>query len=244
MRRAVRWISDQIADVLCPERCAACATIVEARTLFCHACRAAVNVLGPPECDRCGRPLTDGASCDGCAHRDDAAVRRVRAFARYDAGESSHPVADALHAFKYRGIHRLAPRLALAMLPRTPPAMDAPVVVPVPLHRARLRARGFNQSALLATHLGRALGWPVAMRLLVRTRDTPSQTALTAAARRSNVADAFAVRRTGDADGRSVLLVDDVWTSGATTEAAARALRADGARAVDVLTFARVPETR
>jgi ComF family protein len=244
MLRLGRWISDQIADVLFPERCAACATIVAARTLFCHACRATVNVLGPPECDRCGRPLRDSTASDCCGDSDHAPIRRVRAFARYDAGDPSHPVADALHAFKYRGLQRLAPRLASAMLPRIPAATATTIIAPVPLHRVRLRTRGFNQSALLATHVGQALGCPVAVRLLVRTRDTPSQTALSAAARRANVADAFAVRRAGDAHGRDVILIDDVWTSGATTEAAARALRADGARAVDVVTFARVPETR
>jgi ComF family protein len=130
------------------------------------------------------------------------------------------------------------------MRTRTPTAVDAPLVAPVPLHVARLRQRGFNQSALLAIHVAAALDWPVAPRLLVRVRDTPSQTALTAAARRANVERAFALRRPGSARGRCVLLIDDVWTSGATARAAARALRVDGARAVDVLTFARVADAR
>jgi predicted amidophosphoribosyltransferase len=130
------------------------------------------------------------------------------------------------------------------MLARAPTVVGTPLVAPVPLHVARLRQRGFNQSALLAIHVAAACGWSVAPRLLIRIRDTPSQTALTAAARRANVEHAFAVHRPGSARDRCVLLVDDVWTSGATARAAARALRSDGARTVDVLTFARVADAR
>ncbi len=244
MRRVLERLARDVADVLCPERCAACAAIVPAHVLFCHACRDGVNALGPPECERCGRPLAQGSCCARSAAADDAPVRCARAFARYDTGATRHPIAAALHAFKYRGAWRLAPRLAQAMLARVPATLGAPLVAPVPLHVVRLRQRGFNQSAMLALLLARALGWPVAVRLLVRTRDTSSQTALAVAARRANVDGAFVVRRPGSARGRHVLLVDDVWTSGATACAAARALRGDGARAVDVLTFARVADAR
>lgn len=240
MWNVLRRVGRAIADAIAPERCASCGAVVAACTLFCHACRAAVNVLGPPECPRCGRPLSTGASCADCARADPGAVRAARAVARYDAGAETCPVADALRAFKYEAAWRLAPRLARAMVPRVPDATAAALVVPVPLHVTRLRQRGFNQSAMLAAHVARALGWSVAPRLLMRTRPTPSQTALTADARRANVADAFAVRLPRAARGRRVLLIDDVWTSGATARAAATALRADGATAVDVLTFARV----
>ena len=177
---------------------------------------------------------------------EDGAIRQARAFARYETGVVGHPVARALHAFKYAGTWRFAARLAAAMLTRVPAtqAAGAPLVVPVPLHPARLRARGYNQSAMLARHIARARRWPIVLTLLVRTRDTPSQTALTAAARRANVADAFAVRHPGAARERAILLVDDVWTSGATAHAAVAALRRDGARVVDVLTFARVADPR
>ena len=245
MRSAIRRVASAALDALCPERCAACGVVVATHDLFCHACRDAVNVLGPPECERCGRPLAVGAACAPCV-LEDGAIRRARAFARYETGVVGHPVARALHAFKYAGTWRFAARLAAAMLTRVPAtqAAGAPLVVPVPLHPARLRARGYNQSAMLARHIARARRWPIVLTLLVRTRDTPSQTALTAAARRANVADAFAVRHPGAARERAVLLVDDVWTSGATARAAAHALRDDGARAVDVLTFARVADPR
>ncbi len=244
MRSAIRRVAAATLDALCPERCAGCGAVVAAHVLFCHACRDAVNVLGPPECERCGCPLRGGSCCERCVLDADDAIRRARAFARYETGVAGHPVARAVHAFKYAGTWRFAARFAAAMLVRVPATVAAPLVVPVPLHRTRLRSRGYNQSAMLAEHVARARGWPLALAFLVRTRDTASQTALTAAARTANVADAFAVARHGAARHRDVLLVDDVWTSGATARAAAHALRLGGARAVDVLTFARVADPR
>ena len=226
------------ADALCPERCAACSAIVGATELFCHGCRSTVNVLGPPECARCGTP--DRAGCPRWCADAAAPIRRARAWAEYESPErSERVVARALAAFKYAGTRRLGRRIAHVMLTRVPADPDA-VIAPVPLHRERLRRRGFNQSAVVARHIARALGWPLRLQLLVRVRDTPSQTALSAAARAANVANAFAVPLPEAVRARSILLVDDVWTSGATARAAATALRSAGATTVDVLTFARV----
>jgi len=228
------------ADLLCPERCAACAAIVGASELFCHRCLVAVNVLGPPECMRCGSPLAYAPACVPCAQSIDPPIRRARAWAEYSPGAADRrPVAWALAAFKYRGARRLGRRLAAAMLPRVPSEPGA-ILAPVPLHPRQLRRRGFNQSAILAHRLGRMLGWPVALRLLVRIRDTPSQTALSAAARTANVIGVFTVPLPAAVRERTILLIDDVWTSGATARAASLALRDAGAHAVDVLTFARV----
>ena len=119
------------------------------------------------------------------------------------------------------------------------PSSDVSLVVPVPLHVQRLRQRGFNQSAVLARHLGRSLECRVALSLLVRMRNTPSQLPLSPEARAANVAGAFAVRHPVLVRGRTILVIDDVWTSGATARAVAAALRAAGATAVDVLTLAR-----
>lgn len=125
------------------------------------------------------------------------------------------------------------------MLPRVPDP-DVSLVVPVPLHVRRLRHRGFNQSAVLACHLGRSIGCRVALTLVARRRDTPSQITLNPLARAANVAGAFAVRHPELVRDRAILVVDDVWTSGATARALAAVLRVAGATTVDVLTVARV----
>jgi ComF family protein len=149
----------------------------------------------------------------------------------------------AVQELKYRSRRRIAGRLAEAML-ALPPVRGvlagASVLVAVPLHPRRKRTRGFNQSELLAQELGRRAGLATAARALVRRTDTPPQTGLSAAARRANVKGAFAVRGHGQIAGRTVVLVDDVLTTGATATACARALTQAGAREVRLLTAARV----
>jgi ComF family protein len=227
-----------LADLLCPERCAACATLVDPRALFCTACAARIRRLGPPECRRCGEPRASSNACPGC--RDDASpIRAARAWAAYRADDATGPVARAVATFKYDGATRLGRRLAREIVGRVPDPSVA-LVVPVPLHRRRLLRRGYNQSAVLARHLARGLGCDVALTAVVRTRDTPSQVGLDVRRRRDNVHRAFAVVRPAELRDRTVLIVDDVWTSGATARAVAGAVAEAGARAVDVLTIARV----
>ena len=112
-------------------------------------------------------------------------------------------------------------------------------MVPVPLHRRRLRRRGFNQAALVARVVARESGLPLALARLVRVRDTPSQGGLSPAGRMANVAGAFEAR---SVDGKRVVLVDDVWTTGATARACARALGVAGALSVRAFTIARVEQ--
>ena len=149
----------------------------------------------------------------------------------------------AIHELKYRGRRRVAGRLARMLLEDQAVRellAGSDVLVPVPLHPRRLRERGFNQAALLAAELGRRTGCPGGEGALVRRRDTSSQAGLSAAARRRNVRDAFAVRRRGLVAGRVVTLVDDVLTTGATAHACAQALKAGGAAEVRLLSAARV----
>jgi ComF family protein len=226
------------ADLVCPERCAGCETLVDARALFCGSCSGKVHRLVPPECDGCGRPQPRPGRCGAC-HAPDAAIRAARAFAAYHGTSGASPIATAITHFKYGGARRLGRRLASALLARIPdPTVD--LVVPVPLHLCRLRTRGFNQSAVLARHVARHLGCAVALTTLVRTRDTPAQTSLGPLERELTVGAAFAVRDPTSVRARTVLVIDDVWTSGATATAVARTLRASGAAAVDVVTVARV----
>jgi len=149
---------------------------------------------------------------------------------------------EALHAFKFGGCRALAAplgdllaALGVASLPEASPD----VLVPVPLHPARERERGFNQSLLLARRLGHAWRLPVRADVLARTIATPPQAELDAQARRANVRGAFALRRPDLVAGRHVIVVDDIFTTGSTVTACVQRLRRGGARTVGVLTVAR-----
>jgi ComF family protein len=146
---------------------------------------------------------------------------------------------EAMHRLKYRGLAALAEPLGglMATYWKKHP-MPADIVVPVPLHAARLRERGYNQAALLAREMARQVGLQVAEQTLVRQRATAPQVELDARQRRENVRDAFCCSD-DSLSGSTVLLIDDVCTTGATLEACAIALIAGGARGVQALTLAR-----
>lgn len=154
------------------------------------------------------------------------------------AGVYSPPLSDAIQKFKYGGVaalgEPLAPSLAAMWRAR---GLGAELIVPVPLHPLRERARGYNQSVLLAQQLGRLVGVPVEHRLVLRSRHTRPQVGLNPELRRANVAGAFLAH--GTAVGLHVLVVDDVCTTGATLEACASALVEAGAQRVTGLTLAR-----
>jgi ComF family protein len=201
--------------------------------------------IGPPWCAACGLPFLTFAAppapasggrperCAACA-----AAPPPWDYARA-AAQYVDPLRIALGAFKFHGRRALARPLAGLLVEQCGAALpaDVEVLVPVPLGRARERERGFNQAALLAEGVARALGRP-ARDWLARTRATPPQSELGAAERRANVRNAFHARPA--VAGRHVVVVDDVLTTGATVAECARVLRKAGARAVGVLTVARV----
>ena len=231
-------------DLVFPAVCPVCTRALGAgrRDPLCGPCWSAIVPLTPPWCVRCGLPfpafagtgLADTGLCPPCA-TDPPRFAWARAAALYEGA-----LRDALHAFKFRGkralAHPLAALLGETLADHLPQDVDA--LVPVPLAVARERDRGFNQAALLAERLAIEIDVPSRPGWLRRTRGTAPQTELTAAERRANVHGAFAAG--SDVRGRSVALVDDVLTTGATASACAGALLDAGARRVGVVTVARV----
>jgi ComF family protein len=237
--------ADGLLAVLLAPACAACnaSLTYPARGPVCQSCWDAIRSFTPPLCRRCGDPLpswrvisVEAGVCPRCRRRP-SALTESRAIGAYDGS-----LRAIVHAFKYGGCRSLARGLGARLRESAAGLLgSADIVVPVPLHRSRRRGRGFNQARELARHLGLPL-----VDALRRTRATPSQTDLPAAARHANVRDAFALARRRlpwlalNVEGLRIVLVDDVSTTGATIEACARVLRAAGAADVSAVTAARV----
>ena len=228
-----------VADFLIPPACVACQTPLAAGDALCAPCWRRVRFITPPLCDQLGRPLPFDpggpiVSAEALANPPD--FDRARGVAEY-AGV----MRDLIHGFKYHDRHD--PRVLFGrwlVAAGHELIADADLVLPVPLHRLRLLARRYNQSAMLAKEVGRLTGLPVHFHVLTRPKRTPQQVTLTAKQRLTNPRGAFHVakRHRRLLEGRRVLLIDDVVTTGATVNACARTLRAAGAAQVDVLALA------
>jgi ComF family protein len=238
-----RWL-----DLLLPAPCAGCGAGLRGapNPWFCERCWGALPTFSGPVCDRCGVPFAAPESvfaglafmCGTCMTKAPP-FELARALGPYDG-----VLAVAVKMLKYGGQTGLAPVLvdrldSQALQAHPPEVWDVDGVVPVPLHVRRLRARGYNQAARLARALARRIDRPLVEDVLARVVPTAPQVGQNHAARARNVRDAFRVERPDRVAGRTLLLVDDVITTGATARACARALRRAGADRVYVWTVAR-----
>ena len=222
-----------LVAALFPPRCAACGRPGAA---ICQPCLATATRLPHPQCRQCTRPLTYGDQCARCRLEQ----RRINHL--YVPYAYTPPILQAVHRFKYANKRYLAADLANLAMSALPPDLQVDLVVPIPLASSRERQRGYNQGRLLAAEVARHLDRPLDCDVLIRLRDTPPQTSLPRARRLDNVRGAFRALR--KLSGTRILLVDDVTTTGATIEAATRALRRRGAAWVGALALARTPEER
>ncbi len=235
----------QLLDLIFPPACEACGAVGEAG--LCSRCMEGVLPLQEPYCAQCGRPFDPNvarapqlcASCRSAAPHFDGA----RAY-----GLHLGPLREVVISLKFRGRTCVVPFLSRLLAQRWAaegesswplPLSDVDALIPVPLHPERLRWRGFDQATLLTRRLAPAVGKPVWEDCLRRHRPTLPQIGLNPQQRRENVKNAFTVPDAGAVRGTSLLLVDDVYTTGATANDAARALKAAGAGAVYLLTVTR-----
>ena len=241
----LRSIATAALDMLLPPACMLCSVPVDAPGLLCGACFAGLTAAGEPCCLCCGVPFdlawhaAEGGLCQRCLDTPPP-FERARGALLYD-NASRRLVLPFKHGDRIEFAAILARFMARAGATLV---READVLVPVPLHRRRLFVRRYNQAALLGQTVGSMTGRPVLVDALARVSATRNLDGKTAAERRDEVATAFAVRprRVGQLEGRRVLLIDDVMTSGATAGACSESLLAAGAAAVDVLVAARVPD--
>lgn len=233
--QGIRWLGQAALDFALPARCAGCGTIADLPDQFCGDCWQQIEWLGEGGCECCGLPLeaTDVETCGRCLAKPPLVARSRAAMAYGDIARS------LVLRLKYSRKVALAATMARYMRPLVAATPDT-IVVPVPLHRTRLWWRGFNQSGLIAAELARHSGLSHQPSLIWRVRRTRSLKSMNARQRATEVKSAFQIDPSRDVSGRHFLLVDDVLTTGSTSEACAKALLRAGAGRVDLICFARV----
>lgn len=213
----------KLADFVLPPLCLGCRSSVMGHAGLCSRCWSKIDFIEPPRCDRLGIPLpfpSDETVISAAALANPPVYDRARAVARYDG-----VMRELIHALKYGDRHEGVALFSRWMIHAGADILeDADILIPVPLARLRLWSRRFNQSALLARAVARSTDLIDDPAVLVRTRRTASQVGLSAKQRKKNVAGAFSVpdRHRANIEGRNVLLLDDVITTGATVDACAR----------------------
>jgi ComF family protein len=235
------WMSAGLAFFY-PEICQLCkkSRARPAEGFVCGSCRESVQFIQPPFCKRCGRPvegaITGDFECATC-RQDELHFESARS-----AVATKGVVREVMHRYKYQRALWFEPFLAGLLVQQASPQLspkDWNLLVPVPLHSTKERQREFNQSERFGRWLSEATGIPMDRQLLSRVVPTQTQTRLDRKARQENMRNAFAMRKKRRLNGERILLLDDVYTTGATTNACARTLLKGGAGKVCVWTVAR-----
>jgi len=227
----LKQLQNEVIDLLFPRSCLGCG---KAGDFFCIGCSKRLPLLLPPICQRCGKPESSGIYCRECwgNHSHIHAIRSVFVFEGI--------IRRAVHEFKYRSLRSIAGCFAQYMADYfVEHELAADILLPVPVHENRLKKRGYNQSELLAGQLAGLIAVPARGDLIRRVRDNKPQARTSCAEeRRSNMENAFTCI-SSEVNGKDIMIIDDVCTSGATLEACAAALKLKGANKISGFTLAR-----
>lgn len=236
----LRVLLTPVLDFALPLRCPACGEIVDMPHSLCTPCWQSIDFIGDPQCRCCGRELPSAVMmgdglCGPCL-TEPPPFERARAVMRY--GTVGRTIA---HRLKYSRRLSHAHVMAAHMQRLIPEHVDKALLIPVPLHRWRIWSRGFNQAALIADKISRLTGITLKKDLLRRQVNTPPLHSLSLKTRQKVVRSAFTLAPDAKAHlaGKTVILIDDIWTTGATASACARILKAGGAARVEVICWAR-----
>lgn len=244
VRAMFRMTGEGLFATLFPAECRLCnePLLAMSRLPVCDACLAKIQSFNSPVCARCGEILTIGNAqvCTACVNAPPPFIAAL-SIGAYDG-----TLRGVIHLLKYDSVRPAAQMLgrevAKVLAANSSKVGDDPLILPVPLHRAKDRDRGFNQAEEIANAVKKVTGFAIDRHVLVRKRPTVSQTGMTAHQRRENVRGAFVLRKRGVdiVKGRNIVLVDDVMTTGATAAECTRVLLRAGAKQVLVATAARV----
>ena len=225
---------NNLLNILFPESCPMCdKPSSEHKTApFCSECWQTIVPYKGPGCRICSKPLASDAStvCGECM-KDEPAFSSVMIFGLYRGA-----LRKAINLLKYHNVKRLSKPLADILLNINTPAIDG--ILPVPLHRKRLRHREFNQSALLARYVAHNLGVPLIIDCLIKMTDTLPQVGLTSKERKENISNAFGIQDNTLVKGKNIMLIDDVITTGATVRECSKILKKAGAHDIHVVALA------
>jgi len=240
---SLRELLNDVSDIIFPPQCLACAEIINLpkSQVFCAACQEKISFITGSICPICGIPFWESPAgshiCGNCL-TNKPCYTQARSVAGFET-----VTMDTIHKFKYGRRISLGNALGSFMADFSFPNFDFSeysLLVPVPLHIKRLRERGFNQSLLLAKEMGKKYKIPVNFSLLKRCKFTLTQTGLNRAEREKNIKGAFAVADKKKVTDKNIILIDDVYTTGATINECAKVLLKAGAQKVAVLTLSRV----
>lgn len=240
-RRYMVNILDKLQDVIFPTKCPICFSIINPEGQFCFECWGNIYFISDPSCQRCDYPFEFDIGADSlCASCIEQEHYFNRAISVMKYGDASKRI---IHKLKYADKIHIAKNIASLMYSKlNKEGIAADFIVPVPMHRKKIRKRLYNQSALIANHLSRISNIPILANALKKIKHHSPQTGLRRELRKSNIKNTFSINReyVSDIHNKALLLVDDVYTTGATVDECSRILKQSYCSEVNVITLTRV----